>query len=48
MRAMSLGLLKGSIDEVEQVVSISWVQPRVLDKDQIALMVKQLEGWTER
>lgn len=48
MRAMSLGLLKGLIDEVEQVVSISWVQPRVLDKDQIALMVKQLEGWTER
>ena len=35
MRAMSLGIIKGLIDEVEENVSITWIQPRVLDKNQI-------------
>ena len=48
MRAMSLGLLKGTMDEVQQEFSVTWVQPRVLDKDQLALLRNQLDGWTER
>ena len=48
MRAMSLGLLKGCIDEVEGSVSVTWVQPRVLDKQQIALLGEQLKVWTEK
>jgi 26S proteasome regulatory subunit N9 len=48
MRAMSLGLLKGTMDEVDGIVNITWVQPRVLDKDQVGLLCKQLESWTER
>ena len=35
MRALSLGLVKGSIDQVDQKVHMTWVQPRVLDKDQV-------------
>jgi len=48
MRAMSIGLIKGSIDQVEQTVNVSWVQPRVLDKSQLGLLVTQLENWTDR
>jgi 26S proteasome regulatory subunit N9 len=48
MRAMSLGLLKGTMDEVQQEISVTWVQPRVLDKDQLALLRSQLDGWTEK
>lgn len=35
MKALSLGLVKGSIDEVERKVHMTWVQPRVLDRDQV-------------
>ena len=48
MKAMSLGLIKGSIDEVEQTVSITWVQPRVLDKEQLSLVRDQIDDWTKR
>lgn len=48
MRALSLGLIKGTIDQVEQVVSITWIQPRVLDKNQLSLLVEQLGLWTEK
>ena len=48
MRAMSLGIIKGKIDEVSKMVTITWVQPRVLDKEQIQLLSDQLESWAER
>eukprot|EP01034_Spumella_vulgaris_P025551 gene25551-32021_t len=48
MRAMSLKLIRGTIDEVEAKVSVTWVQPRVLDKRQLALLGNQLDGWTDR
>ena len=48
MRAMSLGLIKGVIDGVEELVSVTWVQPRVLDKGQLSLLHDQLGAWSER
>lgn len=45
MKALSLGLVKGTIDEVDQTVHLSWVQPRVLDKSQIESMRKRLDKW---
>mgnify|MGYP001352593077 CR=1 FL=1 len=35
MKGLSQGLVRGKIDEVEQVVMLTWVQPRVLDKQQL-------------
>lgn len=35
MKALSKGLVKGSIDQVNQLVNISWVQPRVLSPEQV-------------
>ena len=35
MKALSLGLVKGSIDQVDKKVHMTWVQPRVLDRNQV-------------
>lgn len=45
MKALSIGLVKGSIDQVAQEVHLHWVQPRVIDKSQISSMVKRLDMW---
>lgn len=45
MKALALGLVKGSIDQVDQKVSMSWVQPRVLDRNQINIMHGRLGQW---
>ncbi|VDD81056.1 unnamed protein product [Mesocestoides corti] len=45
MRALSLNLMKGRIDEVNQKVSLNWLQPRVLDLDQIKSMAERLNAW---
>jgi len=46
MRALSLELVKGSIDQVDQYVHMTWVQPRVLDRQQIGVMVQRLKNWS--
>ncbi|KAI1175314.1 hypothetical protein F4777DRAFT_337175 [Nemania sp. FL0916] len=47
MRALSLGLVRGTIDQVDQVVNFTWVQPRILDMGQIASMSQRLGEWGE-
>ena len=37
MRALSLRLVKGSIDQIDKNIFISWVQPRVLDINQVRI-----------
>ncbi|GAB0131855.1 hypothetical protein EsDP_00000312 [Epichloe bromicola] len=45
MKALSLGLLRGTIDQVGQVAHITWVQPKVLDMKQIGNMRQRLLEW---
>jgi len=45
MRSMSLGLVKGIMDQTEGVVNVDWVQPRVLDREQIGYLVQNLDTW---
>ena len=45
MKALSLGLLRGSIDQVAGVARIQWVQPKVLDPDQVTGMRARLKEW---
>lgn len=45
LKAMSLELLRGSIDEVAQEVTLTWIQPRVLDKARVVQMKDKFEGW---
>jgi len=47
MRALSLGLIRGEIDEVSQIVSVDWVQPRVLNLEQIEKLKSKIEDWRE-
>jgi 26S proteasome regulatory subunit N9 len=48
MKALSLKLIKGSLDQVEQKAVITWVQPRVLSREQIGGLARRLEGWVDR
>jgi 26S proteasome regulatory subunit N9 len=45
MKALSLGLLRGTIDQVDEVAHINWVQPKVLDMKQIGNMRQRLKDW---
>lgn len=45
MRCMSLGLISGVIDNVDECVSISRVQPRVLEREPIGAMSSRLQTW---
>ncbi|SCU95087.1 LADA_0G13366g1_1 [Lachancea dasiensis] len=47
MRSISLDLLKGSIDQVNELVTITWVQPRIINADQINKMKERLVEWNE-
>jgi 26S proteasome regulatory subunit N9 len=48
MKAMSLGLVKGVIDQVDQIVRISWVKPRLLAKDKLKIMSEKLARWDQQ
>ncbi|KAE9552068.1 hypothetical protein FO519_004725 [Halicephalobus sp. NKZ332] len=45
MRALSRGLIKGSIDQVNRIVNVTWVQPRVLSPAQIYQMSERVGVW---
>jgi len=45
MRALSLGLIRGEIDQVDQEVFIYWVMPRVLDTSQMMALSKRFGEW---
>lgn len=47
MKALSLGLIRGTIDQVAQVANINWVQPKVLDMKQIEGMRGRLTQWDQ-
>ena len=48
MRAMSVKLIKGTIDQVDQIIRVTWVQPRVLDTAQISEVRDRLSKWSKR
>ncbi|GBE87060.1 Probable 26S proteasome regulatory subunit [Sparassis crispa] len=48
MKALSLKLIRGSIDQVDQKAHMTWVQPRVLSTEQIGLLAQRLGGWGEK
>jgi len=47
MKALSQDLVKGKIDQVDGTVHMTWVQPRVLNKDQVKVMMNKISTWSE-
>lgn len=45
MKAMSLKLIKGNIDEVEEVVHVDWMLPRYLTRAHLEIMTRKLQDW---
>jgi len=45
MKALSLGLLRGTVDQVDEVAHITWVQPKVLDMKQVGNLRERLLDW---
>lgn len=48
MRCLSLGLIKGLINQVEENVEVSWIQPRIMTHDQIESMKNKVSVWNEK
>lgn len=48
MKCLSLGLIKGLINQVEENVEISWIQPRTMTLSQIKNMKSKMEVWNEK
>jgi len=46
MKAFSLRVVRGLIDQVDASVRISWVQPRVLSQLQIGALRQRLKDWS--
>lgn len=44
MKALAKGLVRGSIDQVAETVNLTWVQPRVLDKNQVKTLMAKVTG----
>jgi len=44
----SLKLIKGSLDQVDQKAQITWVQPRVLSREQVGGLAKRLDEWVSK
>lgn len=47
MKALAQGLVRGAIDQVSGSVNMTWVAPRVLDRNQISGMANTLEVWIQ-
>lgn len=45
IKCFSLGLIKGQIDQINQVLIASWLQPRILNLDQVKVLLDHLKTW---
>ena len=45
IKALSLSLIKGHIDQVEGLLYVTWIQPKYLEKEKIAVLAERLDIW---
>lgn len=48
MKTLSVNLIKGVIDQVDGIVRVSWVQPRILSQSQISDLKERLQLWIDK
>lgn len=45
MKCMAEDLIKGRIDEVNQIFTVTWVRPRILDSARLDIMRERIDTW---
>jgi len=48
MKAMSLELVKGNIDEVSETVEVTWIMPRYLNKEHLQVVSSRISEWERK
>eukprot|EP00761_Pharyngomonas_kirbyi_P008617 gb/GECH01008629.1/.p1 GENE.gb/GECH01008629.1/~~gb/GECH01008629.1/.p1 ORF type:complete len:378 (+),score=121.87 gb/GECH01008629.1/:1-1134(+) len=48
LKALALDLIRGKIDEIDSKIHVNWVQPRVLDTEQVASIRDNIGNWIDR
>ena len=48
MKALSLGLIKGHINEVDKQLVVTWIQPNFLEREKLTLLHDRLEQWIKK
>jgi 26S proteasome regulatory subunit N9 len=48
MKAMSLELVKGQIDESAEKVQIEWIMPRYLNKEHLTVLINRMKDWEQK
>lgn len=48
MKALSLGLIRGHIDQIENSVVITWIQPKYLDREKTLVLSERLDNWIKK
>jgi len=48
LKALAYDLIRGKIDGVGQTISVTWAQPRVLDKSQISNLQVKVSSWLDK
>ena len=45
MKAMSLDLVRGNIDEAAETVDVNWIMPRYLSKEHLTILINRMKEW---
>lgn len=48
IRAISCKIIRGTIDQVDQSIAVNWIQPRLLDLDQIGDLHNAISTWNKK
>ena len=48
MKALSNGLIKGYIDQVDKKLYVNWIQPKYLGKEKIGVLRDRINAWTDK
>lgn len=48
MKAMSLELVRGQIDEVSQTVQVDWIMPRYLSREHLQVVTNRMKEWEQK
>eukprot|EP01063_Lacrimia_lanifica_P024048 TRINITY_DN32018_c0_g1_i1.p1 TRINITY_DN32018_c0_g1~~TRINITY_DN32018_c0_g1_i1.p1 ORF type:complete len:388 (+),score=210.68 TRINITY_DN32018_c0_g1_i1:88-1251(+) len=48
LKALALGLIKGLINEVDQVIEVTWIAARVLGQGEVSELIGHIKGWQRR